>query len=160
MLRRRDIVRHMIEVFIIVILSFVVWSNFNNDENAKIAASYSNRNIAMTFDGFKTITSMSNNDYESLKAEQLYLRNISDKEDSYELYYVYSTTSSVSYKTIKLALDNQLYDLSDMPYTIEGDYYLFFLKEGAIDPYTTITFDTRIWTTSLNGELTSNFITK
>lgn len=157
---RNKFILHVVEVLTVLIISFFVWSNNHSDISANIAASYKNRSISTTFDGFKLLTNIDGNNYESIDAEKLYLRNISDTESNYKLYYVYSTTSTVNYKTLKLSLDDKIYDLSDMSYEVEGEYFLFYLTEGTIDPYTTIEYDARVWTTSFEGSLTSNFITK
>ena len=61
---------------------------------------------------------------------------------------------------IAIALNNEIYDLKELDY-IEDDSYLYFMvDEDTLDAYTNVNISVRIWTTALNGKLTSSFITR
>jgi hypothetical protein len=157
---KKDIIKHIFTIIIIVIISFIVWNNNPSQAGAQIAASFNNRDIFVTFDGFDLLTNTEDDDYYTLKPANLSLRNTTNKDKEYKLYYTISKTSTVTYDTLKISLDDQVYDLKDMDY-IEDDTYMYFMvKHDYLSSYTNINIPVRVWTSSTNGKLTSSFITR
>ena len=157
---KKDIIKHMLTTILIVIMSFFVWMNNPSQAGAQIAASFNNRNILVTFDGFDLLTNIEDENYNALTPTNLNLRNTTNKSKSYKLYYTIAKTSTVPYNTLKIALNNEIYDLKELDY-IEDDSYLYFMvDEDTLDAYTNVNISVRIWTTALNCKLTSSFITR
>ena len=142
--------------YFIIFLS--IWNNSPSKAGANIAASFKDMQVALSFDGFDRLTTMEDNNYEVLQPKTVTLRNGTQNEKDYKLVYVYSKTSTVNYKDIKLSLDNHIYALSDMKYTEDNNYYYFVLDVDSLDAYTSKDYDARIWTNATQGSLTGSFV--
>jgi hypothetical protein len=149
---------HIFIVIAIVIISIPLWNNSSSKGGEKIAASFKDMYISLTFDGFDTITTTPDDEYETIKPKEVILRNTSKEEKKYNLVYVYAKTSTVNYKDLKISLDNKRYNLSDMKYTEDTQYYYFVLSSEVLNPYTTKTIEARMWTSATEGTLTGTFI--
>ena len=149
---------HIFIVIAVVIISIPIWNNSPSKVGANIAASFKDMQVALSFDGFDRLTTMEDNNYEVLQPKTVTLRNGTQNEKDYKLVYVYSKTSTVNYKDIKLSLDNHIYGLSDMKYTEDNNYYYFVLDVDSLDAYTSKDYDARIWTNATQGSLTGSFV--
>ena len=159
-MEEKRIIKHMITTILIVIVSFFIWNNAPCQAGARIAASYNDRNMQIVFDGFEHLICMEDDNYIKLTPTVLNLRNTTNKSREYKLYFTIAKTSTVPYDSLKLAIDDTVYDLKNTEY-IEDDTYIYFLvKTDNLDAYTNTSMDIRIWTTVESGKLISSFITR
>ena len=154
------IIKHMIITVLIVILSAFLWQSIPNDNGANIAKLFDNRDILVTFDGFTQLPNIADQYYKKIDTVNLNLRNIDKENKEYKLYFVYSKQSTVDANTLKMELDNKVYDLSKIEVFEDGDYFYYFLYEDTLDAYSSKDISVRIWTSSEDGTLKSSFAVK
>ena len=154
----KGLFKNILVVIAVVLASIPLWNNSPSNAGAAIASSFKDMQVLLTFEGFDTLQNISDDDYEQLDAKTITLKNATKDVKEYNLVYVYSKNSTVDYKNIKIALDYQVFDLSDMKYTEDENYYYFILDSDKLDAYSSMNIDARIWTTQVEGSLTSTFI--
>ena len=154
----KGLFKNIILVIIVVLVSIPLWNNSPSNAGAAIASSFKNMQVLLSFEGFDTLQNISDDDFEQLNAKTITLKNATKEAKDYNLVYVYSKKSTVDFKKVKIALDYNVYDLANMKYTEDEDYYYFILDSDKLDAYSSINIDARIWTTQIEGTLTSTFI--
>ena len=154
-----DIKKTIMEIIVsvlVVIISIPIWNRLG--ENHKLIYTYSNISVVLDFNGFDLLTNSDENNYKTLKPTNVSIRNVTDNNKNYKLYYTYSKKSTIDYDTLFISLDDKIYSLKDINYIEDSDYYYFLLESNDIDSYTTLNKDSRIWTKADDGSLAGTFI--
>ena len=107
---------------------------------------------------------MSDNNSNKIDSSNLILRNPSNKDKKYYLVYAYDKSSSVTYKSIRIMLDDNIYKLDNTKYSEDDNYYYFYLDSNQIDSYSNHEYSVKIWinnnyNVSVTDELSGKFMT-
>ena len=154
-----DVKKTIMEIIVsllVIIVTIPIWNKLS--DNHKYMEAHSNLSVIVDFNGFDLLTNSDEDNYLTIKPTDVSIRNITNDNRNYNLYYTYSKKSTIDYESLYISLDDKIYSLKDMNYIEDSSYYYFLLESNDIDSYTTLNKDSRIWTMADSGSLSGTFI--
>lgn len=147
----KEFIIHLIIIILFLIVSLIIWPT-------DISAKDERDTIVYSFPGYNNISTIKDDDYLKAIPNELKVRNVSNKEDTYKIYYKYSNDSTVDIDSLSISLDDKIYKLSELSsYELDG-YKYFLLTDKTISSYSEHLIITRIWTSQLSGKLISTLV--
>lgn len=149
----RELYFHIIAIIVVVIISIFIWPN---NKDVKVVSG--NLGVQLSFEGYKEISVLSNEEYNKAIPSNIYIKNISKDKNNYNIYYKYAKDSTLDFNNISISLNDKIYNLKDIEsYQDEYNYY-FKLDNYSLESYESEIITTRIWTNQSEGVVRSTFV--
>lgn len=153
--------------FILVLASIPLWSYSSGKKGALLAESYKDLSIAVDIGEFSQLLIIEDDRaLQYVSPTDISLRNKNSYEKEFELLMLIDKTSTIDYKFIRLAIDDNLYKLTDLERFEDNNNYYFVVGKYKIDKYSTMTVNVRLWlgeeigVIDQSSSITANFITR
>lgn len=147
----RMIRRTIIEIVVIVALVFIsvpVWQSFDLSEYASVAMYYDNMGANyLEVSDYSDYKLYQINDLEALdniKPINLRVSNNTNTVEDYAVWMVVSKSSTLDYKTLKINIDNETKNITELEMLEDESNYYFLLFEGNLSA-NAISKDVRLW---------------
>lgn len=153
--------------FILVIASIPLWNYSSGKKGAILAESYKDLSIAVDIGEFSQLLIIEDDRaLQYVTPADISLRNKNSYEKECELLMLIDKSSTIDYKFIRVAVDKNIYKLTDLEKFEDNSNYYFVLGKYKIDKYSAIKENVRIWLGEEIGiidqdsSITTNFITR
>ena len=150
-----DVKRIYSYIFVIIVILFLMVPLFKEKKDIN---PLNNDGVVLSFDGFKSVDTLDDESYNLAKGELINIKNTTDEDKDYNLYYVVSKNSTANVKNITIVIDDKIYHLNSLSYNEDNNNYYFYIDNNNLNANEEINMITRIYSSDTDGYLTSSFV--
>lgn len=117
---------------VILVSSFILWQNFNNEEGKLIAESYGELPLSMRDNNYDTILY---GDYIDKQDIVIDYKNLNDIKREEKFYLIVHTDSTIDELGLTLTINDKEYKISDFKSEIKDQYRCYLIEELNFNEY-------------------------
>lgn len=161
--------RLILSVVITTLLFFIsipLWNYSEAKRGAILASEYGDLAISVSMESFDQLVAIEDyRAFDYINPTKISFRNRNGYKKNFELLLLVSKDSTISYKDLKLAIGEKIYNVKSLEMSEDNNNYYFTLNNYTLDAYSENSIMVRIWLdedieTPSGKSLTTNFITR